>query len=100
MSTAAGGETKAHEAVIETSPPNNPLHAIDMSGFRYRSQRISRAVTVPAALASIVLAAIIPMRESEAARVEPALKPNHPNARISVPATAIGRVCPGMAPIG
>ena len=46
-----------------------------------------------------MLTAMIAMRGSDAASVEPALKPNHPNARISVPLTAIGRLWPGSAPI-
>ena len=46
-----------------------------------------------------MLAAISPMRGSDAASVEPALKPNHPNARMSVPTIAIGRLWPGSAPI-
>ena len=43
--------------------------------------------------------AMIAMRGSDAARVEPQLNPNHPNARMNVPLTAIGRLCPGNAPI-
>jgi hypothetical protein len=37
------------------------------------------------------------MRRSVPARVEPALKPNQPKARMKVPITAIGRLWPGMA---
>ena len=45
----------------------------------------------------MVFTAMIAIRGSEAASVEPALKPNHPNARISVPITAIGMLWPGIA---
>ncbi len=40
---------------------------------------------------------LVAMRESDAARLEPALKPNHPKARIKVPTIAIGKLCPGIA---
>ncbi len=39
------------------------------------------------------------MRGSAAERVEPALKPNQPNARTSVPTTESGRLWPGIAPM-
>ena len=55
--------------------------------------------SAPPADASIVLTAITPTRGSEAARVEPVLNPNHPNARINVPTIANGRSCPGNSPI-
>src|SRR2546426_8457622 len=45
----------------------------------------------------MVLVAITPMRRSEPASVEPALKPNHPKARMNVPTSAIGILCPGIA---
>src|SRR5689334_19691292 len=36
------------------------------------------------------------MRVSVPASVEPGLKPNHPNARMNVPRSAIGMLCPGI----
>ena len=47
--------------------------------------------------ASIVLTATTPMRRSPPASVEPGLKPNQPNARMNVPAIAIGMSWPGIA---
>ena len=46
--------------------------------------------------ASIVFAATIESRRSVPARVEPALKPNHPKARMIVPTMAMGTLCPGI----
>ena len=37
------------------------------------------------------------MRRSVPARVEPGLNPNQPKARMNVPATTIGTLCPGIA---
>src|SRR5512139_1244441 len=51
----------------------------------------------PPALASIVFVATTPIRRSEPARVEPALNPNQPKARMKHPTMAIGMWCPGMA---
>jgi hypothetical protein len=45
---------------------------------------------VAAMPAIIVFTATMPMRPSEAASEEPALKPNHPNARMNVPNCTIG----------
>src|SRR5437763_928294 len=50
----------------------------------------------PAAVASIVQVAIDPIRTSVAASVLPGLKPNQPNARISVPSATIGTSCAGI----
>ena len=41
--------------------------------------------------------AMTPIRRSVPASVEPALKPNQPNARMNVPIMAIGMWWPGMA---
>ena len=43
-----------------------------------------------------MLTAMMAMRVSVPASVEPGLKPNHPKARMNVPSTAIGMLWPGM----
>src|SRR5258706_15262495 len=95
--TADGAVTNAHGAVIATSPASVPFASIDGSGLPYLSHTYSIAVIPPAAPASIVFVAMTPMRRSEPANVDPALKPNQPKARMNVPTNAIGMLCPGMA---
>ena len=53
--------------------------------------------SAPPAEASMVFTATTPMRRSPPARVEPALKPNQPKARMKQPVIAIGMWCPGIA---
>ena len=48
------------------------------------------AAKAPATLASMVLTTTKAMRRSVPASVDPVLKPNHPNARMKQPMTAIG----------
>src|SRR5207249_4768393 len=95
--TADGAVTNAHGAVIATSPASVPFASIDGSGLPYLSHTYSIAVALPAAPASIVFVAMTPMRRSEPANVDPALKPNHPKARMNVPTNAIGMLWPGIA---
>src|SRR3989442_1847580 len=76
------GVTKAHGAVIATRPASIPLHIIEGSGLPKTIHMYRHEAIAPAAEASIVLTAMMPMRLSEAARDEPALKPNQPNARM------------------
>src|SRR5881296_773584 len=97
INTADGAVTKAQGAVIATSPASAPFASMDGSGLSYLIHMYSIAVMLPAAPASMVLVAITPMRRSEPASVEPALKPNHPKARMNVPTSAIGMLCPGIA---
>ena len=47
--------------------------------------------------ASMVFTTTKLMRRSVPASVEPGLKPNQPKARMKVPSTTIGTLCPGMA---
>ena len=51
----------------------------------------------PKAAAIAVLAATVANCTSVAAKVEAALKPNHPNNRMNVPSMAMGMWWPGMA---
>src|SRR2546430_7910730 len=95
--TADGAVTKAHGAVIATRPASVPFAIIEGSGLPYLSHMYSIDVTPPAAPASIVFVAITPMRTSEPASVEPALNPNHPNARMNVPINAMGMLWPAIA---
>src|SRR5213075_2547765 len=90
IKTADGAVTKAHGAVIATSPASVPFASIDGSGLPYLSHTYSIAVSPPAAPASIVFVAMTAMRTSEPASVDPALKPNHPKARMNVQTSAIG----------
>src|SRR5436190_1422250 len=97
ISTAEGAVTKAHGAVMATRPASVPFANIEGSGLSYLIHMYSIAVMLPAAPASIVFVAMTPMRKSEPASVEPALKPNHPKARMNVPISAIGMLWPGIA---
>src|SRR5213083_2480039 len=90
ISTADGAVTNAHGAVMATNPASVPLAIIEGSGLPYLNHMYSIDVIPPAAPASIVFVAMTPMRRSDPASVEPALKPNHPNARMNVPISAIG----------
>ena len=89
--------TKAQGAVMATNPASMPLHIMLGSGFLVRISHIHNvAANAPVAEASIVFTAMTPIRKSPPARVEPALKPNQPKARINVPITAMGILCPGI----
>ncbi len=97
MMTADTLFTNAHGAVIATRPASMPLASMLGSGLPNLVQTYSIAVKAPAAPASMVFTAMTAMRRSPPASVEPALKPNQPNARMKVPATAIGMLWPGIA---
>src|ERR1051326_2760465 len=97
MMAAPPALTNAQGAVIATRPASMPLHIMDGSGFLVRNHHIhSVAANAPVAEASIVLTATTPMRRSVAARLEPGLNPNQPNARMNVPTMHIGILCGGM----
>src|SRR2546429_9418896 len=97
INTADGAVTNAHGAVMATSPASVPFAIIEGSGLPYLSHMYSIEVTPPAAPASIVFVAMTPMRRPEPASVEPALNPNHPNARLHVPIHAMGVLWPRIA---
>src|SRR5437773_6586593 len=79
---AAHGVTKAHGAVMATRPASMPLHIIEGSGLPKTIHMYRHEASAPAAEASIVLTAMMPMRLSDAASEEPALNPNQPKARM------------------
>src|SRR5579863_4077780 len=54
MAVADVGDTKAHGAVMATSPASIPLHAIVMSGLPNRKYQISMAAAEPATAARFV----------------------------------------------
>src|SRR5438093_11614365 len=91
MTNAAHGCTKAHGAVIATSPASMPLHIIVGSGFLpgLTIHIYKHDASAPDAEASIVFTATMPMRPSVPASELPALKPNQPKARINVPRMTI-----------
>src|SRR3954447_14846151 len=91
ITIAAQGATNPDAAVIATSPPSAPFSIIEMSGLPSLAHATSTPATAPLAAAMCVVAATYaknptPPRFTD--RVEPGLKPNQPNQRISVPSTA------------
>src|SRR5262249_50789378 len=95
--TAAFAPTKAHGAVIATSPASMPLQAIEMSGLPNRKYQSVIADAAPATAARFVLMAMTEMRRSVAPSVDPGLKPIHPNRRMKVPVTTNTMLCAGNA---
>ena len=83
---------KAPQAVLAASPANMPLQIAPTSTLPLVAQVIASAVSIPAVLESIADTATTLKRTSVAARVEPALKPNQPNARINVPKIPSGKL--------
>jgi hypothetical protein len=70
MITEEFAETKAHGAVIATSPASIPLQAIVMSGLPKRQYQNIIAEAEPATAARLVFIATFAMRRSVAPRVE------------------------------
>src|SRR6478735_12743210 len=97
MTIEAQGATKAHGAVIATSPASMPLHVIEMSGFPHLALVHAIAAIAPADADRRVFTATTAMRRSVAPNVEPGLNPIHPNVSTSVPSTTYPRLCPGKA---
>src|SRR5215472_1430603 len=58
---------------------------------------VTRAVTAPAAAARLVVTTMSAKWRLVAFNVEPGLKPNQPNQRISTPSIASGMLWPGIA---
>ena len=90
MTAAIAGSTKAHGAVMATSPASMPLAIIPGSGFPVRHVVYSMAAMAPKAAAMAVFVATVANWMSVAANVDAALKPNQPKNRMNVPSMAIG----------
>src|ERR1700685_4676799 len=87
MTTDEVEDTKAHGAVIATSPASIPLQAMVMSGLPNTKYQISIAAAEPATAARLVFTATTAMRRSVAPSVEPGLNPIHPKSKMNVPLT-------------
>src|SRR5438094_9089896 len=85
MMTAEPALTKAHGAVMATSPASIPLQAMVMSGLPNRKYQTSSADAEPATAARLVLTATIEIRRPVAPSVDPGLDPSQPNSRMNVP---------------
>ena len=90
MIADVAGVTKAHGAVIATSPASMPLAIIPGSGLPVRMCVKSIATMAPNAAAIAVLVATVANCTSDEANVDAALNPNQPNSRMNVPSNAIG----------
>ena len=66
-----------------------------MSGFPNIKYHRNIAAAAPATADRFVFTAITEMRRSLAPKVEPGLKPIHPNRRMKVPVTTNTRLCAG-----
>ena len=97
MTAAIHGGTNAHGAVIATRPASIPFIIMPGSGFPIRFIAQNIAMTAPKAAAIAVFVATTVNRTSVAAKVDAALKPNHPNSRMNTPSPAIGMLCPDSA---
>ncbi len=94
---AAHGSTNAHGAVIATRPASAPFIAIDKSGFPNIRHTVIIAKIPPRAAAKLVFMATLAIRSPfPTPKVDPGLKPNHPNQRINTPSDAKGIECPAM----
>ncbi len=73
-----------------------PFSVMPMSKLRVSSQIVPIAPSTPAAPPSQVTIATSAKRPSSVLRVEPGLKPNHPNHRITTPSPTRGMEWPGI----
>src|SRR3990172_1415173 len=96
MSAAAQAETNAHGAVMATRPASMRLASELGSALPHFTLTYAKAAKAPVALAIMVLVATTASRVSMPERVEPALKPNQPNARMNVPSMTCGMLCGAM----
>ena len=89
ITIAAHGATKAQAAVIATSAAMAPFSIIERSGFLTTIHDVTTAPRTPAAAARFVFSATYAKNptppEVGRSRVEPGLKPNQPNQRMSTP---------------
>ena len=90
MTAAAQGAMNAQGAVTATRPASMPLTIMPGSGLPVRLVIQNMATTAPNAAAIAVLVATVANCTSVEANVDAALKPNHPNNKMSVPSIAIG----------
>ena len=83
-------------AVMETKPAKMPLHNAPTSYFFIMTYRSRKTVIPPVAAAKVVFiatwAAKAPSLPDFIVRVEPGLKPYHPNQRAKVPSTTNGKL--------
>src|SRR6266545_6248938 len=96
MNMAAQEETKAQGAVMATRPASMPFASQLGSGLPNLNLAYMAAAKAPVAEASMVLVAMMDSRVSMPARVEPALKPNQPKARMKVPIMTCGMLWAGI----
>ena len=90
MTMLAAIDTKPAAGVIATRPTTAPMQAPIADGFLPRTQSMNIHAIIAAAEAVLVVAKAR-TAVGEAARAEPALKPNHPNHSMPVP-----RITKGM----
>ena len=72
---------------MATQPASIPLQAMEMSGLPHAELVYAMAATKPKQADSRVFTATIEIRRSVAPKVEPGLKPIHPNSSTMVPIT-------------
>lgn len=88
--------TLPHDAVMQTNPARTPLHISPTlySGFVLENLAVAiKAVIPPDEAATIVFMHTIEAKsglDPVIDKVDPALKPNHPNHKIKVPITYKG----------
>src|SRR5579863_4182462 len=100
MTTAAAGLTNAHDALLATSPPTQPLAVSEASGLPKRTLVMNAAVSAEADAASMVLMAMNAAPEASplVKRIAPAeLRPIQPTRASTQPKSTRTALCPGIA---